>query len=156
MTKEELTSYLKENYGGLELIENNQPEPYIVIESDKVVDFARFIHDDPRLQMTFLMNLAAVDTGERFEMIYNVCSYRLKHRLFIKIILDHEKPEIDSVMKIWPAADWYEREAWELFGINIRNHPNLTRFLLPDDWDQGFPMRKNWVGRDVEPLPERG
>jgi len=156
MTKEELTAYLKENFGELELIENNQPEPYFIVKAEKVVDFARFIHDDPKLQMTFMMNLAAVDTGERYEIIYNVCSYRLKHRLFFKTILDHEKPEIDSVMKVWRAADWYEREAWELFGINIRNHPNLTRFLLPEDWDQGFPMRKGWIGRDVEPLPERG
>jgi len=156
MTKEELTSYLQENFGGLELIENDQPEPYFIVKADKVVDLARFIHDDPKLQLTFMMNLAAVDTGERYEIIYNVCSYRLKHRIFIKTFLDHDKPEIDSVRVVWPAADWYEREAWELFGINIRNHPNLTRFLLPEDWDQGFPMRKDWVGRDVEHLPERG
>jgi NADH-quinone oxidoreductase subunit C len=157
MTKEELTSYLKENFPGrLEVIENNQPEPYFIVEAGQVVDFARFLHDDPRLQMTFMMNLAGVDTGERFEVVYNVCSYRLKHRLLFKTFLDHEKPEIDTVLKVWPAAIWYEREIWELFGIDVRNHPDLTRFLLPDDWDEGFPMRKGWVGRDVVPFPERG
>jgi len=156
MTKEELTDYIKENYAGtLEIIETDQPEPYFLIQAREVVEFSRFIHDDPQLMMTFLMNLSAVDTTERFEMVYNICSYRHKHRLLFKIYLDHERPETESVRKVWPAADWYEREAWELFGIHIRNHPNLTRFLLPDDWDEGFPMRKDWVGKDVIPLPER-
>ena len=156
MTKEELTEYLKENFSGqLELIENDQSEPYFIVKPDQVVAFASFIHDDPKLQMTFMMNLSGVDTGEHFEVVYNICSYRLKHRVFFKTILDHDKPEIDTVMNVWPAADWYERELWELFGVNIRNHPNLTRFLLPDDWDQGFPMCKDWVGKDVIPFPER-
>ena len=156
MTKEVLTSYLIESFSGeLEVIENDQPEPYFIVPAGQVVDFARLLHDDPKLQMTFMMNLSGVDTGERFEAVYNICSYRLKHRVYFKIILDRENPEFDTVREIWPAADWYEREIWELFGFNVRNHPNLTRFLLPDDWDQGHPMRKDWVGRDVEPLPER-
>jgi NADH-quinone oxidoreductase subunit C len=156
MTKAELTEYIKENFTGRpELIENDQPEPYFLIKAKNVVAFSRLIHDDPKLQMTFLMNLSGVDTGERFEVVYNACSYRLKHRLFFKVILDHDKPEIDTVMEIWPAANWYEREIWELFGITVRDHPNLTRFLLPEDWDEGHPMRKGWVGKNVEPLPER-
>lgn len=156
MTKEELVHYISQNFSGqVEPIENDQPEPYFIVGPGDVVAFARFLHDDPKLQMNFLMNLSAVDTTERFEIVYNVCSYRLKHRLFFKTILDHDNPEVDSVMGVWPAANWYEREAWELFGITIRNHPNLTRFLLPDDWDEGHPLRKDWVGKDVIPFPER-
>ena len=156
MTKEELTEYITGNFSGtLEIIETKQPEPYFIVKDNELRDFARFIHDDPQLMLTFLMNLSAVDTKERYETVYNVCSYRHKHRIFFKVFLDHDKPEVDSVMKIWPAANWYEREAWELFGILIHDHPNLTRFLLPEDWDQGYPMRKDWVGRDVIPLPER-
>jgi NADH-quinone oxidoreductase subunit C len=156
MTKEELTEHITGNFSGtLELIENNQPESYFIVKADQLRDFSRFIHDDPQLMLNFLMNLSVVDYSERFEIVYNVCSYRLKHRIFFKIMLDHDKPEVDSVMKIWPAANWFEREAWELFGIHVRDHPNLTRFLLPEDWDQGHPMRKDWVGRDLIPLPER-
>jgi NADH:ubiquinone oxidoreductase subunit C len=156
MTKEELTVYIKENFSGeLELIQNKQPEPYIIVKADDITGFARFLHDDLKLQMNFMMNMAAVDTTERFEIIYNVCSYRLKHRLFFKIILDREKPEFDSVISIWLAANWYEREIWELYGINVRNHPNLTQFLLPDDWDEGHPMRKGWTGTDFIVMPEK-
>ncbi len=156
MTKEELTEYIKDNFSGEpEVIENDQPEPYFIVKAEDVVAFSRFIHDDPKLQMTFMMSLSGVDTGERYEIVYNICSYRLKHRVFFKTILNHEKPEVDTVLDIWPAANWYEREVWELFGITIRNHPNLTRFLLPEDWDEGFPMCKGWVGKDVIPFPER-
>jgi NADH-quinone oxidoreductase subunit C len=156
MTKDELTGYIKDNFSGeLELIENDQREPYFIVKPENIVEFSRFIHDDPRLQLTFMMNLSGVDTGERFEIVYNVCSYRLKHRIFFKTLLDYENPEVDTVLNIWPAANWYEREVWELFGVNIRNHPNLTRFLLPDDWDDGYPLRKGWVGKNVVPFPER-
>ena len=156
MTKEELTKYIKENFPReLEVIENEQSEPYFIVKADDLVSFCRFIRDDPNLIMNFLMNLSGVDTGERFEVVYNVCSYRLKHRIYFKILLDRQNAEFDTVRSVWPAADWYEREVWELFGMNVRGHPNLTRFLLPDDWDQGHPLRKDWVGKDVIPFPER-
>lgn len=156
MTKEELTSYLQENFAGeFEVIENGQSEPYLIIKLGDINRFCHFIHDDTRLLFTFLMNLSGVDTGDKFEVVYNVCSYRYKMRLYIKVQLPYEKAEIDSVRDIWPGANWFEREIWELFGINVIGHPNLKRFLLPDDWDQGYPMRKNWQGRDVIPFPER-
>jgi NADH-quinone oxidoreductase subunit C len=156
MTKDELIACIKNKYTGqIEIIETKQPEPYFVVKAEELLTFARLIHDDPELQMTFMMNLAAVDTGKQFEVIYNVCSYQLKHRLFFKVILDHEKPEIDSVMSVWKAANWYEREIWELFGITVKNHPNLTRFLLTDDWNEGFPMRKGWTGSNFIVMPER-
>lgn len=157
MTRDQLQSYIKEQFPGrLEIVENDQPEPYFVVAADDLVAFCRFIHDDQNLQMNFLMNLSAVDTKTRFEIVYNVCSYPLKHRVYFKVLLEYDRPEIDSVMTVWPAANWYEREVWELFGVTVRNHPNLTRFLLPDDWDEGFPLRKGWVGSDVVPFPEKG
>ncbi|MDH4156843.1 MAG: NADH-quinone oxidoreductase subunit C, partial [candidate division Zixibacteria bacterium] len=62
--------------------------------------------------------------------------------------------EVASVQQIWPAANWHEREMWELYGINVKNHDNLTRFLLPDDWDQGHPLRKDWNAPDFIRMPE--
>jgi len=155
MTKEELTTCIADKFPGkLERIENKQAEPYFILRADALVEFSRFIHDDDRLQMTFLMNMSAVDAGDHFEIVYNVCSYRLRHRLYFKIILGRSGPEFETVISIWPAANWFEREIWELFGINVKGHPNLTRFLLPEDWDDGHPMRKDWVGKNVVPLPE--
>lgn len=156
MIKEQLTAYIKEKFSGaLEVIETKQAEPYFVIKAEDVVLFSRFLHDDSNLQLTFLMNMAAVHTGERYEMVYNICSYQKKHRIFFKIILDGENPRIDSVISVWKAANWYEREVWELYGISVNGHPNLTRFLLPDDWDEGFPMRRGWTGTDFIPMPDK-
>jgi len=157
MTKAELTAYITTTFAGrLEVIENTQPEPYFIVQPEDLVAFSRFIHDDPALQLTFLMNLAGVDTGQRYEVVYNICSYQLKHRIFFKIQLPHENPEFETVIPVWPGANWFEREVWELFGITVRNHPNLTRFLLEDDWNEGFPLRKGWTGTDFIPLPDRG
>lgn len=156
MTKDELLAYIKENFSGeLEVIENEQPEPYFIVKAQDLVEFSRFLHDDEKLLMTYMMNLSAVDTTENFEIVYNVCSLRLKHRIYFKIIFDYDKAVFDSVIDIWKAADWYEREIWELFGIDVKGHPNLKRFLLPDDWDEGHPMRKGWQGKNVIPMPER-
>jgi len=157
MTKQELIDHIKAHFPGpLEMIETKQPEPYFIVRPEDLVAFARFIHDDPQLQMNFLMSLAGVDTGQRCEVVYNVCSYPLKHRLLFKILLPRDNAEFDSVLSVWPAANWYEREVWELYGMNVRNHPNLTRFLLTDDWDEGNPMRKGWTGTDFITLPDRG
>jgi NADH:ubiquinone oxidoreductase subunit C len=155
MTKQELIDHIQGNFtGSAEVIENDHPEPYFKIAPAELQSFARFIHDDPRLQLHFLMNLSGVDTTEAFEVVYNVCSYTKKHRIFFKIVLDRENPEFDTVISIWPGANWFEREVWELYGINVRNHPDLRRFLLTEDWDEGFPMRKGWTGTDFVTLPE--
>lgn len=156
MTKQELTSYIQEKFSGeIQVIENDQKEPYLIIQPKDLHRFCRFIYDDTRLLLTFLMNMSGVDTKERFEVVYNVCSYRYKLRLYFKILIPYDKAEFDTIRDIWPVADWFEREIWELFGVNVNGHPNLKRFLLPDDWDQGYPMRKDWQGRDVITLPER-
>ncbi len=155
MTKEELIAYIQENFSGkVELIENDMTEPYFQVQPKDIVSFSTFIHDDTKLMLNFLMSLSAVDTKEHFEIVYNICSYRMKHRIFYKTVLPYDKAEVETVKEVWPAADWYEREAWELFGVNFKGHPNLKRFLLPDDWDEGHPLRKDWVGKNVIPFPE--
>lgn len=89
------------------------------------------------------------------EMVYHFCSTKYRHRLTFKVPLDRAKPEVPTIMEIFPGADWHEREAWELFGINIIGHPNLKTLLLPEDWDQGWPMRRDWdEGKDFVKMPE--
>ncbi|HOP05988.1 MAG TPA: NADH-quinone oxidoreductase subunit C [candidate division Zixibacteria bacterium] len=155
MTKEELVAYIGSHFEGkLTPVETGKFDPWFEIKPDDLLEVMQKLHDDNSLKFDFLCNLSGVDTGEHFEVAYSLASIGLKHRMDVKLSLPYEGAEVESVQKIWAGANWHEREAWELYGINFKNHGNLTRFLLPDEWDQGHPMRKDWDGPDFVRLPE--
>jgi len=79
----------------------------------------------------------------RFEIVYHLHSMDRNERLRLKCKVSGENPEIDSVYPVWTGADWYEREVFDLFGVKFRNHPNLTRILMPEGWE-GHPLRKDY------------
>lgn len=94
-----------------------------------------------------LSTVTAVDrhpAEPRFEVVYHLHSVDRNQRLRLKCRLPGEQPEIDSVTPVWRAAEWYERETFDLFGIRFRNHPDLRRIMLPDDWE-GHPLRKDYA-----------
>ena len=155
MTKDELRDYIIGHFEGkLTLLDTGRYDPIFEVKPADLVETARALRDDEQLRFDFFCCLSAVDTGERFEAVYSLASINDKHRVDIKIFFPYDAAELDSVQEIWPAANWYEREMWELYGINIRNHNNLTRFLLSEDWDQGYPMRKDWDAPDFIRMPE--
>jgi len=155
MNRDELITYLTEKFKDkIELLDTGRAEPFFLIKRENLVEFCREIKSDLKLEMDYLCNIGAVDTGERFEIVYDVASVENNIRFDFKLVMEYEGAEIDSVREIWPAANWYEREMWELYGINIKNHPNLKRFLLPDDWNQGNPMLKSWDAPDFIRMPE--
>lgn len=155
MTKEELQQYVASHFDGkLKPLDTGRYDPVFAIEADDLLDVARALRDDERLRFDYLCNLGGVDTTERFEVVYSVASVANGLRLDFKLTLPYDKAEVDSVQEIWPAANWYEREMWELYGIRVHDHDDLKRFLLPDDWNQGHPMRKNWDAPDFKRMPE--
>jgi NADH-quinone oxidoreductase subunit C len=155
MDREALIKYILEKYSGkVELLDTGKAEPIFALKNEYLKDFCRAIYDDETLRMNFLCNIAAVDTGEKLEVVYSVTSITNKIRFDFKITMPYEGAEVDSIQSIWPGANWHEREIWELYGINVRNHGNLTQFLLPDNWNQGNPMRKNWDAPDFIRMPE--
>jgi NADH-quinone oxidoreductase subunit C len=79
----------------------------------------------------------------RFEVVYHLHSISRKSRLRVKCKLAGANPEIDSLTGVWRSANWYERETFDLFGVKFRNHPDLTRIMMPDDWE-GYPLRKDY------------
>jgi NADH-quinone oxidoreductase subunit C len=94
----------------------------------------------------FLQNLTAVDwiKEERIELVYHLWSYARRQERVVKIDLPRGEPTVPSVADVWRAANWYEREQYDLFGVGFAGHPDLRRILLPDDWP-GHPMRKDYV-----------
>ena len=98
------------------------------------------------LKFERLSTVTAVDrypSEPRFELVYHVHSVARNERLRLKCHLSGDNPEIDSVTVIWRSANWYEREVFDLFGIRFRNHPDLRRILMPDEWE-GHPLRKDY------------
>ncbi|MEL1134061.1 NADH-quinone oxidoreductase subunit C [Desulfitobacterium sp. THU1] len=97
----------------------------------------------------FLHDIAGVDKVTHIEVVYQMTSLRGPQKLRVKAIVDREKPVIDSVTRIWAGANFMEREAYDMFGIQFTGHPNLKRIYMWDDFE-GFPLRKDYVTEPVE------
>lgn len=90
-----------------------------------------------------LSSLTGTDRGENFEIVYHLFSYSKKESAVHRETVSKESPSVPSVSKIWPSADWMEREVFDLLGVSFEGHPNLKRIMLPDDWP-GHPLRKDY------------
>lgn len=116
------------------------------VRRERIVEILTFLRDDPDLRFEFLMDLTGVDyLGEepRFEVVYHLYSFQKKHRVRIKARVPEEDPVVDSAVAVWPGIDWYEREAFDMYGIRFRNHPNLKRILMYEEF-VGHPLRKDY------------
>lgn len=110
----------------------------------QVVRVCRFLKDE--LRFVRLSTITGVDRypeEPRFEVVYHLHSLDRNERLRMKCRLPGANPEIDSVTGVWRAAGWYERETFDLFGVRFRNHPDLRRIMMPEDWE-GYPLRKDY------------
>ena len=99
-----------------------------------------------RTQFNFLSDLTCVDwypSDPRFEVIYHLLSHRLKERVRLKVKLQGDDAAIESITSVWPAANFFEREIFDLFGVRFLGHPNLRRIMMPEDWE-GHPLRKDY------------
>jgi NADH-quinone oxidoreductase subunit C len=90
------------------------------------------------------MCLSGIDLAENLGVVYHLYSMVHTHKLVMRTEVPKEKPDVKSVAMLWRTADWHEREAFDMFGINFIQHPELKRILLPDDWT-GFPLRKDYI-----------
>ncbi len=128
-------------------------DAFFKVKAERWLQIAQALRDDKNLAFDFLQNVTAVDwiKQARIDVVYHLYSYSLRHSCVVKIELPRDKPEVPSVAGLWKAADWNEREQFDLFGVSFIGHPDLRRILMPDDWI-GFPMRKDFK----EPEQYRG
>jgi NADH-quinone oxidoreductase subunit C len=94
----------------------------------------------------FFEDVTAVDwfpSSPRFQLSYHIVSHTYKERIRLQVLLDGDAPAVESITTVWPSANFYEREVFDLFGIGFEGHPNLRRIMMPDDW-QGYPLRKDY------------
>jgi NADH-quinone oxidoreductase subunit C len=117
----------------------------VIVDAARLLDVARYLRDAPDGRFEFLSDLTASDwppRPKRFDVIYNLYSITLRHRIRIKVRAAEAEP-VPSMTAVWPSANWLEREVFDMFGIRFDGHPNLRRILMPDDW-QGYPERKDY------------
>lgn len=117
----------------------------VTVSKDDLLEIARFLRDHPQLKITYVSSISGVDYLERkprFEVVYHVYSIEKKHRIGLKVQVDEDE-SVPSVTPIWAAADWFEREIYDMYGVPFEGHPNLSRLLMPDDW-VGHPLRKDY------------
>lgn len=114
------------------------------IRANEIVYICSFLKESPELKFDYLMSLTAVDWPDRFEVVYHLYSIVHKHYVTLKVRADKESPVVPSVTSVWRAADWQEREVYDMFGIEFEGHPDLRRILLESDWE-GFPLRKDYI-----------
>ena len=118
----------------------------ITMRREAIREACELLRQSPELKFNFLSDLTCVDRHPlepRFEIIYHLLSHARKQRLRLKVKLGGGDATLESITPVWPAANYFEREIFDLFGVRFLGHPNLRRLLMPDNWD-GHPLRKDY------------
>ncbi|MDA2330788.1 NADH-quinone oxidoreductase subunit C [Bacillus cereus] len=123
--------------------------PTLVVDPEKYYEVMELLRFHEGLAFDYMSELHATDFVTHMEVYVHLFSYGKKQSVAVKVKLDREAPQVESVTALWKGADWPEREAYDLLGIVFKGHPNLTRILMPDDW-VGYPLRKDYEPYDVE------
>ena len=132
-----------------------------VIKPTALKAVAKFLRDTPELDFNFLMDLTAVDylffaggriqKEYRYEVVYHFFALKTNARLRIKVPVDEKNLEVETLSDLWPSANWYEREVWDMFGIKFKGHPNLKRILMYEEF-KGHALRKDYPFNKRQPL----
>lgn len=120
-------------------------ETTLIVTAAKIKDVCLYLRDDETWQFKLLADIAGVDWPERdrrFDVVYNLYSPEQNLRLRLKVQVS-EADSVPSVVSVWSTANWHEREVFDMFGVKFEGHPNLTRILMPEDWE-GHPLRKDF------------
>ncbi|MEQ8672850.1 MAG: NADH-quinone oxidoreductase subunit C [Aggregatilineales bacterium] len=124
-------------------------ETTLVVASKDIPEVIRFLRDTPGLSYNFLSDISAVDyypeytRPGRFGVSYHIYSMLYNHRLRVKTYVEEDDTVVPSITSLWPAANWFEREIFDMMGIEFEGHPNLRRILMPTDWN-GHPHRRDY------------
>jgi len=129
---------------GLTAAEEGIRDPFITVAGARVDKVCLFCRNESDLRFDFCQSITGMDSGASFTCVYHLFSYKTLATLVIKAETAREIATLPTCTRVWAAADWYEREIYDLYGVRFDGHPDLRRLLLPDDW-QGHPMRKDWV-----------
>lgn len=124
----------------------DRDEMTIQVERSLIREASWLLRDDPNCPFNYLSDVTAVDwfpSEPRFEVVYHLLSIPKRERVRLKVRLGGDMPALDSVTPVWPGANYFEREVFDLFGVRFNGHPYLRRLLMPENWE-GHPLRKDY------------
>jgi NADH-quinone oxidoreductase subunit C len=119
----------------------------ISVKRETLHQVACFLREDPAMDFDYIIHVSSVDwpdEEERFEVVYELYSIRNRHRIRLKTRVPESDCVVDSLTDLWRGADFMEREVYDMMGIRFRNHPDLRRILMPDEYEEGYPLRKDF------------
>ncbi len=134
------------NAASVEGAKFDRDEMTIYVERSAIREVCSLLRSDPGCPFNYLSDITAVDwypSEPRFEVVYHLFSITKKERVRLKVRLSDDSPVLESVTSVWPGANYFEREVFDLFGIRFNGHPYLRRLLMPEDWE-GNPLRKDY------------
>lgn len=142
-----LLAHIKEILKDQDIEVDEQCTPTAIrLKPEKLAESLAVLHVDTALYFDQLSCITGIDNGPdagTMELVYQLYSIPFNHHLTVKVMLDRTEPKADSLTAIWRSADWHEREAYDLLGIEFNDHPDMRRILLPADWE-GHPLRKDY------------
>ena len=148
MSLQQVISQLQDAFpAGLTKIVEWRGEFAVTVPRERLHEVAQFLHDDPAMDFDYIVPVSSVDwpdDDERFEVVYEFYSIKKRQRIRLKTRTPESDCIVDSLTDLWKGADFMEREVYDMMGIRFRNHPDLRRILMPDDYTEGYPLRKDF------------
>lgn len=159
--REKLENLLSTQFKGTEFgFSEFRDELTVTVPKEKIVEVCDFLKHEPELAFTQCVDVSAIDWAKRnnrFSVVYHIYSIANAYRLRLFTYLDDESPEINSVTSVWTSADWAERETYDMYGIHFKNHPDLRRMYMPEEFEY-HPLRKDFPLMGIPgslPLPKK-
>jgi len=160
-TKELIINSVQRKFGkAIQEISDFRNDRSITIAKDKLIDVAKFLKEYSELQFVMCKDVTAIDWAtrkNRFTTVYHIYSFKLNFTLRLKVNIEENPPAVESVVPIWLSAEWYERETFDMYGIEFLNHPDLRRMYMPEGFEY-YPLRKDFPLLGIPgslPLPEK-
>jgi NADH-quinone oxidoreductase subunit C len=154
MTPQEIFDSLTKKFGAEVVFDfhgdtTKDKDAWLQVSPFEIETVCEFLRADPKLSFDYLECITGVDypDDKQIRVVYHLYSYKQRHRIVLKCFLDREDPALPTVVNVWSAANWQERECFDLLGVLFEGHPDLRRLLLPDDWE-GHPLRKDYEEKE--------
>ncbi len=143
MNKEELKNIISGKFEQLPIDDTAQ---MLTLQAapEQLLELVAYLKNESQLQFDYLFNLTCIDWISHLTMVYHLNSKKYNHDLVLKVNLDDNQPSVETLSHIWFGAELLEREVYELFGVDFKNHPDLRLLILPDGWEGRNPLRKKF------------